>query len=162
MRHTRSTRTRSNSSRALATSRWRGNSSNGCPLRWGERQGGPTDHAAPELQSSGRSRRGAELTRTDMAQRVSELIGKVVVSANNGEKLGTVTDVLLDEIDHHLVGLVVRRGGLMKSEHVLPSAAVQTFGRDTVVSRTGDDLVGARDWRGRPAAGSTADPSGIP
>jgi len=86
-----------------------------------------------------------------MAQRVTELLGKVVVSANSGERLGTVSDVLLDEIDHHLVGLVVRRG-LMKSEHVLPSAAVQTFGRDTVVSRTSGDLVTAKEWRARPAA----------
>jgi uncharacterized protein YrrD len=84
----------------------------------------------------------------NMAQRVSELLGKVVVSASNGERLGTVSDVLLDEADHHLVGLVVRRG-VMKSEHVLPSAAVQTFGRDTVVSRTADDLISAKEWRGR-------------
>jgi uncharacterized protein YrrD len=81
-----------------------------------------------------------------MAQRVTELMGKAVVSADNGERLGTVTDVLLDEGDHRLVGLVVRRG-LMKSEHVLPAAAVQTFGRDTVVSRTGSDLISAKDWR---------------
>ena len=86
-----------------------------------------------------------------MAQRVTELLGKVVVSANSGEKLGTVSDVLLDDDDHHMVGLVVRRG-LMKSEHVLPSAAVQTFGRDTVVSRTATDLVNAKEWRSRPAA----------
>jgi uncharacterized protein YrrD len=88
--------------------------------------------------------------RKAMAQRVSEMLGKVVVSADNGEKLGTVSDVLIDETDHHLVGLVVRRG-LMKSEHVLPSAAVQTFGRDTVVSRTGRDLVSAKEWNTRPS-----------
>ena len=86
-----------------------------------------------------------------MAQRVSELLGKVVVSADNGERLGTVSDVLIDETDHHLVGLVVRRG-MLKSEHVLPSTAVQTFGRDAVVSRTAHDLVSAKDWKTRPAA----------
>jgi len=90
-----------------------------------------------------------------MAQRVSDLFGKVVVSANNGEKLGTVSDVLLDETDHHLVGLVVRRG-MMKSEHVLPSTAVQTFGRDTVVSRTAHDLVSAKEWKARPATAAPA------
>jgi uncharacterized protein YrrD len=91
-----------------------------------------------------------------MAQRVTELIGKAVVSANSGERLGTVSDVLLDETDHHLLGLVVRRGGVMKSEHVLPSAAVQTFGRDAVVSRTADDLVTAKNWRSRPTTVVTA------
>ena len=94
-----------------------------------------------------------------MAQRVSELMGKVVVSANSGEKLGTVSDVLLDDVDHHLVGLVVRRG-LMKSEHVLPSASVQTFGRDTVVSRTADDLVSAKEWRLRSRPPVNTDPAG--
>jgi len=94
-----------------------------------------------------------------MAQRVSELMGKTVVSADSGQRLGTVSDVLLDEADHHLVGLVVRRGGLMKSEHVLPSAAVQTFGRDTVVSRTADDLVTAKEWRVRTRPTDTSDAS---
>ena len=41
---------------------------------------------------------------------------------------------------------VVQRG-LMKSEHVLPSAAVQTYGRDTVVSRTAQDLITAKEWQ---------------
>jgi uncharacterized protein YrrD len=82
-----------------------------------------------------------------MAQRVTQLMGKTVVSADNGERLGTVTDVLLDDVDHHMVGLVVRRGGIVKSEHVLPSDSVQTFGRDTVVSRTAADLISARDWQ---------------
>ena len=81
-----------------------------------------------------------------MAQRVTELLGKAVVSSDTGEKLGTVSDVLLDEADHRFVGLVVRRG-LMKSEHVLPSTAVQTFGRDAGVSRTARDLVTAKEWQ---------------
>ena len=82
-----------------------------------------------------------------MAQRVTQLMGKSVVSADNGERLGTVTDVLLDDLDHHMVGLVVKRGGIVKSEHVLPADSVQTFGRDTVVSRTAADLISARDWQ---------------
>jgi sporulation protein YlmC with PRC-barrel domain len=81
-----------------------------------------------------------------MAQRASELMGKAVVSADTGEKLGAVSDLLLDETDHHLIGLVVQRG-MMKSEHVLPAAAVQTFGRDAVVSRTGQDLLSAKAWQ---------------
>ena len=81
-----------------------------------------------------------------MAQRVSDLIGKSVVSADTGERLGTVSDILLDESDHRLVGLIVQRG-LMKSEHVLPSAAVQTYGRDAVVSRNAQDLITAKEWQ---------------
>jgi sporulation protein YlmC with PRC-barrel domain len=43
-----------------------------------------------------------------MTQRASQLMGKSVVSADTGEKLGAVSDVLLDDTDHRLVGLVVR------------------------------------------------------
>jgi len=83
-----------------------------------------------------------------MPQRMTEVLGKAVVSADGGERLGTVSDVLLDDLDHHFVGLIVRRG-MMKTEHVLPSAAIQTFGRDAVVSRTTSDLLTAKEWHRR-------------
>ena len=83
--------------------------------------------------------------------RAKDLIGKSVVSADNGEKLGTVADLLLDDSGHQLLGLVVRHGWL-KGEQVLPASAVQTLGRDAVVSRSSTDLVAARDWREPPAA----------
>jgi uncharacterized protein YrrD len=80
-----------------------------------------------------------------MTQRATDLIGKTVVSADNGEKLGTVADLLLDEDDHQLVGLVVTHG-LLKREDVLPAAAVKTFGRDAVVSHSSSDLIPGREW----------------
>ena len=81
-----------------------------------------------------------------MIHRTSQLIGKSVMAATNGEKLGTVADLLFDDTDRHLIGVVVRQGWL-NSEHVLPAEAVQTFGRDAVVSASRDDLVSAADWR---------------
>jgi uncharacterized protein YrrD len=90
-----------------------------------------------------------------MTQRATQLIGKAVVSADNGEKLGTVSDLLLDQ-QGQLVGLVVRQG-LLKTEQVLPSDAVQTLGRDAVVSRSGADLISAREWRERHGAGTHAE-----
>ena len=83
-----------------------------------------------------------------MAQRATDLIGKPVVSADGGEKLGTVADLLLDDDAHHLVGLVIRRG-MLHGEDVLPAAAVQTLGRDAIVSRSSGDLVSAKEWRSR-------------
>ena len=78
-------------------------------------------------------------------QRASHIIGKPVVSADSGEKLGTVDDLLVDEKGSQLVGLVVRQGW-RHSEQVLPAASVQTFGRDAVVTRSSADLVGAKQW----------------
>jgi len=83
-----------------------------------------------------------------MIQKASQVIGKSVMAADNGEKLGTVADVLFDDSDRHLIGVVVRQG-LLHSEQVLPVDAVQTFGRDAVVSASRAALISARDWRDR-------------
>ena len=82
-----------------------------------------------------------------MAQRVSDVIGKPVVSADDGGKLGTVSDMLLDESTKNIIGLVVRGGGFLKHESVLPSAAIKTFGRDAVVSHSSSELIDSREWR---------------
>jgi uncharacterized protein YrrD len=81
-----------------------------------------------------------------MLHRATELIGKPVIAADTGEKLGSVADLLLDH--QQMVGLVVR-SGVLRTEHVLPSEEVQTFGRDAVVSRSAAALVNRRDWRDR-------------
>jgi len=81
-----------------------------------------------------------------MNRRATSLIGKPVVSANTGEKLGSVSDLLFDDGNRQLVGLVVQHG-MLRSEEVLPAGDVQTFGRDAVVSRTGAALISAKEWR---------------
>ena len=81
-----------------------------------------------------------------MIQRASQVIGKSVMAADNGEKLGTVADLLFDDSDRHLIGLVVSQG-LLRAEQVLPADAVQAFGRDAVVSASRAALISARDWR---------------
>jgi uncharacterized protein YrrD len=85
-----------------------------------------------------------------MSQRATDLIGKSVVSADTGEKLGTVSDLLIDDRGSQLLGLVVKHG-FMKTEDVLPAAAVQTLGRDAVVSRSSTDIIPGREWRARHA-----------
>lgn len=82
-----------------------------------------------------------------MVKRATELIGKPVVSADTGEKLGTVGDLLLDDGSGNLVGLVLRHG-MMRSEDVMPASAIQTLGADAIVSRSAE-LIGAKEWRQR-------------
>jgi uncharacterized protein YrrD len=82
-----------------------------------------------------------------MARRASDVIGKPVVSADTGRKLGTVGDLLFDETGMELVGLVVKHGAL-RGEDVLPAASVHSLGADAVVSRT-DELIDSREWRDR-------------
>lgn len=86
-------------------------------------------------------------------QRVSEIVGKPIVSAATGEKAGDIADVLIDPTATHLVGLVVG-GGLLGSEHVLPYRDVQAVGKDAVVARTTDGLLDASEWRDQHIAAS--------
>jgi uncharacterized protein YrrD len=78
--------------------------------------------------------------------RVSELVGKPIVSAASGERVGRVSDILLDRGSCRTVGLVLA-GGLMSSEHVLPYGDIQVVGKDAIVARTGDGLMGPKEWR---------------
>ena len=78
--------------------------------------------------------------------KISELLGKPIVTSAGGEKVGNVSDVLIDSGARHIVGLVVS-GGLLRAEHVLPFAEVQTLGRDAIVARTSDRLFGPKEWR---------------
>jgi uncharacterized protein YrrD len=82
-----------------------------------------------------------------MSKRATDVIGRPVVSADTGRKLGTVGDLLLDDGGTEIVGLVVRHGRL-KGEDVLPAASVHSLGPDAVVSR-GDELIDGREWRDR-------------
>lgn len=78
--------------------------------------------------------------------RATDVIGKPVVSADTGRKLGTVGDLLLDDSGRALVGLVVRHGALRR-EDVLSADQVQSLGADAVVSRS-DRLIDAKEWHG--------------
>jgi uncharacterized protein YrrD len=84
--------------------------------------------------------------------RVSDVIGRAVVSSEGGERIGQVSDVLLDPASHCAVGLVLA-GGMFRSEHVLPYGHVQTLGRDAVIARGVDGLLDPDAWR-RQATGA--------
>jgi len=79
-----------------------------------------------------------------MTTRATDVIGKAIVSADSGRKLGTVGDLLFDDSSRALIGLVVRHG-LLHKEEVLSADQVQSFGADAVVSRS-DQLISAREW----------------
>jgi len=81
-------------------------------------------------------------------QRTGELRGRPIVASDVGEKVGTVSDVLIDEQSGRVAGLVVG-GGLFGGERVLPFEEIQTMGRDAVVVRSRESVVDAKTWRDR-------------
>jgi uncharacterized protein YrrD len=90
-----------------------------------------------------------------LSKRATDLIGKPIVSADGGKKLGIVGDLLLDDGGTQVLGFVVRHG-MFKGENVLPAAAIQSLGPDAVVSRS-NELIGAKEWRQRQAASERTD-----
>ena len=78
--------------------------------------------------------------------RVSEIIGKTVVSAESGDRLGSVSDALVEEGGGRVVGLVLGSGVFAK-EHVMPFHDVQTLGGDAVLARTDAGMLAPREWR---------------
>ncbi len=78
-------------------------------------------------------------------RRVSEYVGKPIVSVDNGEKVGTVADILVDAHAARIVGVIIS-GGILSSEHVLPYADVQTMGGDAVLARSRQHVLSAREW----------------
>lgn len=79
-------------------------------------------------------------------RRVSELVGKPIVTLDTGEKVGHAADLLVDSSGDHLVGIVIG-GGVLSGERVLPYDHVQALGEDTIVARTQHGTLGAREWR---------------
>jgi len=77
---------------------------------------------------------------------VKALIGKPVISVESGDKLGNISDALLDDENVRLVGLVIS-GGMLGKEHVLPFDHVTTLGGDTVLVRSQAGIIGAREWK---------------
>jgi uncharacterized protein YrrD len=80
--------------------------------------------------------------------RVSNIIGKTIVSAQTGNRLGSVSDALLDDgaADRvNVVGLVIG-GGPLGRERVLPFQEIQTLGGDAVLARTDASARSAKEW----------------
>lgn len=67
---------------------------------------------------------------------------RVVIDADSAERIGTITDVELDELSGRIVKLIVKRGGGIFSgcfhigEMSIPWSAITAVGREFVLVRT--------------------------
>lgn len=77
--------------------------------------------------------------------RISEVLGKPIVSADTGERVGRVEDLLLDLPRHALVGVLVT-DGVLSQQRVLPFEEVLTIGVDAIIVKTIATMRDARDW----------------
>jgi len=76
-------------------------------------------------------------------QRLTELIGRPVVSQDAGAKIGEVADLL---VDGERVVAIVLAGGLLASERVLPFSEVRLLGEDAVIASSATAIVDPKQW----------------
>ena len=77
--------------------------------------------------------------------RLNELIGKPIVSADTGAKVGKVEDLLLDDRRRRVLAVLVGHG-LLGKQQVLHFADIQTPGSDALIAKTASQLVDAAAW----------------
>lgn len=63
----------------------------------------------------------------------SELIGKLVVTYDTGERIEKVWDLIFDQNNNQLLGFLVDEGGWFSSARVIPFRSVQALGPDAIV-----------------------------
>lgn len=76
----------------------------------------------------------------------SSIVGKPVVTAAEGNRIGEVSDLLIDPAEGMVVGLVVA-DGWRKDERVLPFRDVRTLGGDAVIVASSSAILDRASWR---------------
>ena len=81
--------------------------------------------------------------------RVSQLVGKPIVTSESGEHVGKTTDLLISQDGSHIVGFVVSGGILGSEKGVLPYDQVHSLGGDVIVANGVEPVLDRNDWRAR-------------
>ena len=76
---------------------------------------------------------------------LNALIGKPIVSADTGAKVGKVEDLLLDENRRLVLGVLVSHG-LLGKQQVLRFAEIATPGSDALIAKSASQLLDAHSW----------------
>ena len=73
------------------------------------------------------------------------IIGKDILSLDDGVKMDKVSDVVVDPAGRRMVALVVHEGGFMSSSQVVPTDEVSSYGKDAVVVRSRASVISVSD-----------------
>ncbi len=73
---------------------------------------------------------------------IKDIRGKAIVSAGTGQKMGTVSGVMLDPATLRVAALTTSKGNLLRPEtEMIPADKVQVYGRDVILVSNGDALI---------------------
>lgn len=74
----------------------------------------------------------------------SDLLGKVIITYDTGEKIARVQDLIFDETSNRLLGLLVSEGGLLRQARVVPFSKLQAIGPSAVIVPSASAVTKAR------------------
>ncbi|NJN23984.1 MAG: hypothetical protein HC810_05805, partial [Acaryochloridaceae cyanobacterium RL_2_7] len=74
----------------------------------------------------------------------SDLIGKLIVSYDQGETIARVEDLIFDHANHSLLGLIVEEGSWWSGPWVIPVEKLMTIGADAIIVPTAQAIAPAR------------------
>jgi uncharacterized protein YrrD len=74
------------------------------------------------------------------------IIGTDVLTKEDGRKVHTVKDLIIDPDRRAIAALLVDEGGFLSSSKVVPVDAIETYGRDAVVIRDAATVLSASDY----------------
>lgn len=74
-----------------------------------------------------------------------DVIGKPVVSYDDGKKFDVVEDLIFDQESHQLLGFLVKEAGWFRPAQVLLLSDVQAIGTDAVITASQEAIV--KNWR---------------
>ncbi len=76
-----------------------------------------------------------------------ELIGKIVVSYETGETLAKVWDLIFDQDNHALAGVLVHEGNWINGPWVIPVSEMMTLGIDALIVPSEKSIIRSRRYR---------------
>jgi len=81
--------------------------------------------------------------------RVSELVGRPVVTNDGGERVGKTSDLLVSPDGTAVVGLVVSSGVLGGEKGVVPFRDVRSLGGDVIVANGREPVLDGESWHAK-------------
>lgn len=94
-----------------------------------------------QTDEQGRLRETETASQEAESQLTQNLNGKAVVSITNGEKIGAVSDVMIDGESLQIAALVTSKGSLLHREfEAIPASAVMVWGKDVILV-SGKDVI---------------------
>ncbi|MGI8747518.1 MAG: PRC-barrel domain-containing protein [Deinococcus sp.] len=74
-----------------------------------------------------------------------ELIGRKVMTLENGEHLDNVHDIIFDQSGNQVIAFLIDEGGWFHAAKVIPFASVRSVGEDALMVSSSADVMSARD-----------------